>query len=602
MIKLDKVRLVIWDMDETFWKGTLSEGEVSIPEENKEIIKELSRRGIVNSISSKNNDDELKKVLEKEEMWEYFVFPRINWDSKGKQVKWIIDSIRLRPATVMFIDDNTTNLQEVLFYNPDIQVSDPSIISGILSNPLFDGKNDINLSRLKQYKVLERKAEDETKAGSNEEFLASSNIKVEIIENNLVEVADRITELIQRTNQLNFTKKRLEKEEVLNLINNSEYRTGYVKVRDKYGDYGIVGFFAIKNDCLEHFCFSCRTIGIGVEQWVYYKLGSPQLNVVGDVVTKIVKNQCPDWINNNSDGIESITHTSTESVLLLGGCDLEQTAYYLSQTDLNFVSKFNHVIDNRFDCHPESTELLRQSKELSIEQQQHLIDLCPFYDDMVFANGLFDQMYDFVFYSPMIDLSLGQYRELSSGLKVVYGNCDFPHLVGHSYLSDDEFKKFTETFCFEGRITEERFLDNLIWIRKELPNETKLIMINFSEINISHPQEPNRYLVHREFNKIIDRFCDMYDNVDLLDIRKMVTKEADHTDNIRHYSREIYHKIAKEVLNYIEKDNGDKKYSLENVNGLSISFRKLFKRLLRKIGLLSLAYKVNSFVYDKFKK
>ena len=63
----------------------------------------------------------------------------------------------------MFIDDNTTNLQEVLFYNPGIQISDPSIISCILSNPLFEGKNDINLSRLKQYKVLERKAEDETK-------------------------------------------------------------------------------------------------------------------------------------------------------------------------------------------------------------------------------------------------------------------------------------------------------------------------------------------------------------------------------------------------------------------------------------------------------
>lgn len=33
MIK-DKIKLVIWDMDETFWKGTISEGEIQPVNEN----------------------------------------------------------------------------------------------------------------------------------------------------------------------------------------------------------------------------------------------------------------------------------------------------------------------------------------------------------------------------------------------------------------------------------------------------------------------------------------------------------------------------------------------------------------------------------------
>lgn len=47
------IKLVIWDLDETFWEGTLSEEGISIIEDNLKLVKELSKRGIVNSICSK---------------------------------------------------------------------------------------------------------------------------------------------------------------------------------------------------------------------------------------------------------------------------------------------------------------------------------------------------------------------------------------------------------------------------------------------------------------------------------------------------------------------------------------------------------------------
>ena len=34
MIRLDSVKLIIWDLDDTFWSGTLSEGGAILPDEN----------------------------------------------------------------------------------------------------------------------------------------------------------------------------------------------------------------------------------------------------------------------------------------------------------------------------------------------------------------------------------------------------------------------------------------------------------------------------------------------------------------------------------------------------------------------------------------
>ena len=73
-------------------------------------------------------------------------------------------------------------------------------------------------------------------------------------------------------------------EELRELIANKDIKKGYVSVKDKFGDYGIVGFFAVENNKLIHFLFSCRTVGQGVEQYVYAQLGSTALTITGDVV------------------------------------------------------------------------------------------------------------------------------------------------------------------------------------------------------------------------------------------------------------------------------------------------------------------------------
>ena len=46
MYRFDQVKLIIWDLDDTLWNGTLSEGEVSLPAEHRAPIYYKVRSGV----------------------------------------------------------------------------------------------------------------------------------------------------------------------------------------------------------------------------------------------------------------------------------------------------------------------------------------------------------------------------------------------------------------------------------------------------------------------------------------------------------------------------------------------------------------------------
>ena len=67
----------------------------------------------------------------------------------------------------------------------------------------------LGLTRLNQYKMLEKRKADEVAAGPDPtEFLRESDIRI-YLEFDVEKQIDRAVELINRTNQLNFTKQRL---------------------------------------------------------------------------------------------------------------------------------------------------------------------------------------------------------------------------------------------------------------------------------------------------------------------------------------------------------------------------------------------------------
>ena len=76
MIDYSKLKLIIWDMDDTFWNGTLSEGDIELIPSHIQLIKDTTDCGIINTICSKNNEDDVKEVLKRHNLDGYIIIKK----------------------------------------------------------------------------------------------------------------------------------------------------------------------------------------------------------------------------------------------------------------------------------------------------------------------------------------------------------------------------------------------------------------------------------------------------------------------------------------------------------------------------------------------
>ncbi len=582
---MEAIKLVIWDLDETFWHGTLSEGGIQYRPEHHEMVIELSRRGIVNSICSKNDFDAAKRVLEQQGSWNYFVFPKIAWSPKGEMIARTLDEMGLRAPNALFVDDNPQNLEEAKFYSPGLQVAGPESLAELLERPSAKGKDDRQLSRLAQYQLLEKKAGDRQQfASSNEDFLRQCQIRVEI-RHDCQAVFDRLLEMIGRTNQLNFTKTRLEADALRHLIGDPAFECGYVKVRDRYGDYGISGFYARTDGRLEHFLFSCRVLNMGVEQWIYDRLGRPQLTIAGEVSDDPTRLPVGDWIRPlDAEGETPPTQTTSSvssrlRVLLKGGCDLEQVIDFLGRTGA-VEGEFNYVTAHGTGAHSEHTEILRRCGSDVPGRFAEVLETLPFLDAKAYETRFLSGDHDVYVYSTLMDMTNGLYRYGDTDWIVPFGDLNvdltdercWPLLTSRiESLSVEFLSWFRERFTFEGALSEDGFRQNLDWLCQRIDPARQLILLNGAEIALDHEYEGERHEHHRRMNAVLAEVASGYDHVDVCDVRKFVRSPADVTNNVRHYRRGTYHRIAGEIRDLI-----GRRWSLENKSALGRLNEKLF--------------------------
>ena len=418
---MTKGKLVIWDLDETFWKGTLSESDVEMIPQNIELVKELTNRGIMNSIVSKNDYDKAMDVLKKWNISEYFVFPKIQWQPKGEKVKSLLEEMKLRAENVLFVDDNSFNRAEVEYYNKGISSIHPKDLFDILDDPAFKGQDDHLHSRLNHYHIMEERSLAETKYSSNEEFLISSHIKIQICADCLSEEA-RIFEMIQRTNQLNYTKIRCNEEELHTLLQRDDVETRYIKAKDDYGEYGIIGFYALNGNNLIHFLFSCRTIGLGIENFLYAKLAYPQLSIEGEIITPLSKESNVTWIEIVEDDNQTNNKPKEKrknKILMIAGCDLKQAAAYLdSRYDID--QEFTTVVDG-YEIRTSDLLNFVNIKMLSTEVQHELCDNLPFMaDGVTFSSKIFREEYNVIVLSVVDDYIRGIYKRNDGAYYIGY--------------------------------------------------------------------------------------------------------------------------------------------------------------------------------------
>jgi len=489
--------------------------------------------------------------LQKSSIADYFVLPSIDWNPKGPRIRQLLEDLNLRPVNVLFIDDLAKNLEEARFVSPELNVALPDILETLLDDPSVAGKPDPTLKRLKQYKVLEHKISEQSAFhGDANDFLRQSDIQVAVLPPTENDMA-RLEDLINRSNQLNFTKLRVDQSTLAQYVNSTDSTTGAVWVSDKYGDYGLAGFYALEDGALTQFVFSCRILGFGVESWLYQKLKCPPLEINGEVSAILDRDTTIDWISEVDAHREYVESTAAAARLLIkGGCDLRQLNPYL-RADVAIDEEMNYVTQAGFSANPEHTEMLRRANPGFVEKFKDIVDRIPFLDRDAFETDFFDDGHRFTLYSVLMDYTHGLYRYKDTEFVVTRGHFTTDLLTQGDFLEKRFGKVFADWFInnfqFEGPLSEDAFEANLEWMVSLLPEGVRLILLNGAEVDLNSTKEPGRHLHHRKYNAIVDRVVARHANVSLVDVRGIVTDSSNLNNSIRHYRRNIYPILASRV-------------------------------------------------------
>jgi FkbH-like protein len=560
----EAVRLLIWDLDETFWRGTLTEGGIRHRADTRAIVEELAQRGILSGICSKNDPVAVREILEAEGIWDRFIFPSIDWSPKGPRIKRLIEQVQLRPESVMLIDDNPQNLEEARFFAPGLQAAPETAIDTLLDDPRFAGKDDRQLSRLRQYKLLEaRKADEERLAGRGDDghldFLRASGIRLRI-ENDVEAHLDRAIELINRTNQLNFLKRRLPEQPDLARAKLREElalfttQAGLISVADRYGDHGFCGYFQVSTRRdrvqLTQFCFSCRILGMGVEAWTYQRLGRPALKVRGEVLSNPAKAAPVDWIrleNAASPAGEegnAAENAPVGSVSARGGCVLWPLVHYFRLSSPKVVGEFNLVRNGKLIRLDHSLCLRNAITGATEEQIAAVVPLGFAAED--FRTEYFDHEGDKPLWilSNWVDIGLPVFRHRHTGISVplkllTHDENDAELARMRAYL-DREFDRVA--------YGEDEFKQTMAMVFSRIPAHGLLFLLL---INEDARQEdggvaanPRRQRLNRWCAEVVaDR-----PNIRLLNMADFVRDASDFTNaHHTHFERKVYHRLFEHI-------------------------------------------------------
>jgi FkbH-like protein len=285
-------KLLVFDLDDTLWGGIVGdvgwenlrlgghdgEGEAFV--DLQRAAKALTRRGVVLALVSKNEESTaLEAIRSHPEMVlreDDFVGWRINWTDKARNIVELATELNLGLQSVVFIDDNPVERARVREALPEVFVPEwpedkllyPSALLGLRC---FDSVSitSEDAQRTQLY-TSERKRDALLKQiGSLDDWLKGLNIKVRVEPlgpANLV----RSAQLLNKTNQLNLSTRRLGESELMEWTKAPSRKLWSFSVSDRFGDAGLTGLVSIEVDQrigrIVDYVLSCRVMGRKVEE------------------------------------------------------------------------------------------------------------------------------------------------------------------------------------------------------------------------------------------------------------------------------------------------------------------------------------------------
>jgi FkbH-like protein len=283
-------KALVVDLDNTLWGGVIGEdGMAGIRlgteypgaafQELQRALLDLHQRGILLAICSKNNLNDAREALDRHPGMilspSHFAAMRINWQDKAQNLREIASELNIGVDAIAFLDDNPIERQQVRSLLPEVHVidvpHDPMQYARIVRDcPMFErlSVSQEDLDRGKMYQAQRDREELQQTLTSREDFYRSLQQEAEIA-TVTPETLARVAQLTNKTNQFNLTTRRYSEQEISQLSSKPGWDVYSIKVRDRFGDNGLVGVAITHTEnsiCeIDTFLLSCRVIGRTVE-------------------------------------------------------------------------------------------------------------------------------------------------------------------------------------------------------------------------------------------------------------------------------------------------------------------------------------------------
>lgn len=299
MLLLEKVTLetrtpkkvLLLDLDNTLWGGLagerehtpilLSEEHIGLAYKNlQRVIWQMQRQGVLLGIVSKNNEADALEILEKHPHMVLrlrdFAVRRINWEPKHENIREIARELNLGEDSFVFWDDSPAERQLIREMLPQVEVPDfpdkPEELATAMTKIYrrFFARPSVteeDLAKTAQYAANAEREKLRQTAGNFEDYLKN----LEIVATRVAPErhVERLTQLMNKTNQFNLTARRYTQGQMAELLADDRKQLFLYNVTDRFGDNGVVAAAIV--DCgggvpvLTDFVMSCRVMGRNIE-------------------------------------------------------------------------------------------------------------------------------------------------------------------------------------------------------------------------------------------------------------------------------------------------------------------------------------------------
>ena len=286
------------DLDNTLWGGVIGDDGLggiilgNITPEGEAFsafglyLKHLKNQGVILAVNSKNDLAVAESVFRNHEecvlKLEDFSAFVCNWQSKSSNLNRIANSLNIGTESIVFVDDNKAECEEVRYALPEVNVielsGDPTSFADQIERLHLFAPLDMtaeDLRRQESYKatkeISELKSSPETLSSYLEDLKMRANIRPA-----KTEEIPRINQLLQKTNQFNLTGKDFQNETLESLLSSNNSVMLVAHLEDRLAIHGLVsvliGRIEKKSFWIENWVMSCRVFTRTLEEAIFLSL------------------------------------------------------------------------------------------------------------------------------------------------------------------------------------------------------------------------------------------------------------------------------------------------------------------------------------------